>query len=132
MARLNMPAKVKCQGDPRIRPYGAVHVVGTGDLTDGYWVVKDAVHIFQKFGDYNIEMTVVTDGTGSNTESAFRKRQEMHMSTINIPEIVSRSQTLEQSLKNAHTNLNKVSPAILPTAQGFKQTGNRWISSGGR
>jgi len=131
MARLNMPAKVKCQGDPRIRPYGTVHVLGTGELTDGYWVVKEVVHIFQKFGDYNIEMTVVTDGTGSNTGSAFRIQQDNNMSKINIPEIVAQSKILENSVNNARTNLSQISPAILPTEQGFKQTGSRWISSGG-
>jgi len=126
MGRFKLPAKVKCQGDPRIHPYGTVQILGTGEKTDGYWLVKDVTHIFQKFGDYNITMTVVTDGTGQNEKTAFRGTQNLFTSILNIPELVSRPSSLAQSAQNITTRLIQTVPPTVSSQQGFNQTPTRW------
>jgi phage protein D len=128
MARLNMPAKVKCQGDARIRPYSTVQISGTGTLTDGYWVVKEAHHIFQKFGDYNIDMTVVTDGTGANQATNFRERQASNVSTVNIADRMINPEN--EKARKSQTQLTQLSPAIMPHKHGFKRSPALWNSLG--
>lgn len=66
LARLNVPAKLQGQGDVRLKPYAPIMVVGTGDETDGYWVVNTVTHTISSRGTYEVDMTVSTDGTGSN------------------------------------------------------------------
>ena len=124
MARLNMPAKVKAQGDPRVRPFHPVYVRGTGTLTDGYWVVKEAKHIFQKFGDYHLEMVVVTDGTGGNDVGTFRGRKSPDMNTINISEKLKANNQGQVIIPV----LSQTKTAILPSDQGFKQTPAVWTA----
>lgn len=122
MARFNLPARIKCAGDPRISPYHPVRILGTGELTDGFWLVREATHIFQKFGDYNIEAVIVTDGTGANNVTAFRGRTPAYMSTVNIMERLDNPQiNIDLS-----TNLSITSPNILPKEQGYKRSPSLW------
>jgi phage protein D len=130
LARLNMPAKIKGQGDPRIRPFTPIQVLGTGEYTDGYWVVKNVTHVIKRDDNYNVEMDVVTDGTGSNTTSSFRGQQSSTMSTVNIPKMVSESATLENFSKKTTPVLNQVSPVIVPTSQGYRRTPAYWTAYG--
>lgn len=73
LARFNLPAKLIGQGDPRIAPYKMLYVEGTGEETDGYWLVRTARHIFRKGGHYGIEITAATDGLGPNRVTAKRR-----------------------------------------------------------
>jgi hypothetical protein len=130
MARMTMPAKVKCQGDGRIRPYAPVYIRGTGDLTDGYWIVKEAKHTFQKFGDYTVEMTVVTDGLGTNQASGYRNKDFKNVSMVNIAERVSRPDSLESSVLKSRTVLQKTGAIISVKNQGYVKTPTLWQSSG--
>jgi hypothetical protein len=130
LARLNMPAKIKGQGDPRIRPFTPIQVLGTGEYTDGYWVVKNVTHVIKRDDNYNVEMDVVTDGTGSNITSSFRGQQSSTMSTVNIPKMVSESATLENVSKKTTPVLNQVAPVVVHTAQGYRRTPAYWTASG--
>jgi phage protein D len=130
MARMTMPAKVKCQGDGRIRPYNPVYIRGTGALTDGYWVVKEAKHIFQKFGDYNVEMTIVTDGLGENQVSGYRNKDFKNMSMVNIAERLSRPDSLESTSRRTGTSLQRTAPIISVKNQGYVKTPALWQSAG--
>lgn len=122
MARFNLPARIKCAGDPRISPYHPVQILGTGELTDGYWLVREVTHIFQKFGDYNIEAVIVTDGTGSNKETAFRGKNSMFMSTVNIMERLDHPEVNV----DLSTDLSIPAPSILPKEQGYKRAPALW------
>jgi phage protein D len=122
MARFNLPARVKCAGDPRFRPYYPVRVLGTGNLTDGYWVIKEAHHIFQKFGDYNVTMKIVTDGTGANNVTNFRGNENRDVSTVNIPERLA----FPMHQLNKDIKLVTSAPGFLPGKQGFKRTPALW------
>jgi hypothetical protein len=72
LARFNLPAAVSGQGDPRIRPFSTVFISGTGNLTDGFWMVKEARHMFHKIGDYVIELKIATDGLGDSVATSLR------------------------------------------------------------
>jgi len=103
LARFNIPAKVKCQGDPRIRPFGTVFISGTGELTDGFWMVREAQHMFHKIGDYQMDLTIATDGLGDTQESAFRSRGANLVGTVNLNAALENGGTQVNSfgLKNA-------------------------------
>jgi hypothetical protein len=103
LARFNIPAKVKCQGDPRIRPFGTVFISGTGELTDGFWMVREAQHMFHKIGDYQMDVTIATDGLGDTQESAFRSRGANLVGTVNLNAALENGGTQVNSfgLKNA-------------------------------
>ena len=70
LARFAIPARIRCQGDFRVRPFAPVYVDGTTAETDGYWIVKEAVHRFDRVGDYEMEVTVLTDGLGKTATSS--------------------------------------------------------------
>lgn len=90
MARFSIPATAKAQGDPRVRPFGTVFISGTGTLTDGFWIVKEARHMFHKIGDYHLELKLATDGVGVTVETPFRSRPNNEVGAVN----------LESALKN--------------------------------
>lgn len=130
LARLSMPAKVHAQGDPRIEPHYPVYVMGTSSLTDGYWLVKEVVHTFRKFDDYIAEMTLVTDGTGTNQVGAFRGRQSPTTSTVNVASLIQQSSGINTLNNKSGTKLAQLSPTIIPSEQGFKRSPALWITKG--
>ena len=82
LARFNLPASIHGQGDPRIRPFATAFISGTGNLTDGFWIVKEARHMFHKIGDYVIELKIATDGLGETIETSFRTRDPSNVGVI--------------------------------------------------
>lgn len=130
LARLTMPAKVHAQGDPRIEPHAPVYVMGTSDLTDGYWLVKEVKHIFRKYDDYIAEMTIVTDGTGSNQVGAFRGRQSPTISSVNIGALIQDSSGTSTLNTRTTTALAQLSPSVIPSEQGFKRSPALWVTKG--
>lgn len=124
LARLNMPAKVRGQGDTRLKPYAPVLITGTGDETDGYWVVNSVTHTITSRGIYEVEMLVTTDGTGDNDT----KRPP----TTNFPGIVDIEDALNNRLVVTNPgNARLVSLPIITSEveQGFSRTHSVWQSS---
>lgn len=66
-ARFSIPAKGAGQGDPRIAPYRTVEIQGTGDSTDGFWVITKAEHFLHLDGRYQVEFECMSDGLGPNS-----------------------------------------------------------------
>ena len=130
LSRLSMPAKVHAQGDPRLEPHTPVYVLGTSNLTDGYWLVQDIVHTFRKYDDYIATMTIVTDGTGTNQVGAFRGRQSPTISTVNIGSLINDSSGISTLNTRTNTSLVQLSPSIIPSEQGFKRSPALWITRG--
>lgn len=91
MARFNMPAKIWGQGDPRVRPNHLVYIDGTGTDTNGYWLVRSVIHKFVYGGLYDVEATIVTDGTAANRKSATRRSDGAAAGKINLEGILTRS-----------------------------------------
>jgi phage protein D len=125
MARLNMPAKVKCQGDPRVKPYSAVYIQGTGKLTDGHWVIKEVTHMFHRIGDYMAEMTILTDGTGTNKGTSFRTSTPSLNGQVNVASIVNR-QDKNSSFRPSKVRLEMKTPILKEGNQGYERTPLRW------
>ena len=44
LGRFTIPAKGIGQGDPRIAPWRTIEVRGTGETSDGFWIIKKTEH----------------------------------------------------------------------------------------
>jgi phage protein D len=129
MARLNMPAKIKCQGDPRITPFHPVMVKGTGPQTDGYWVVKEVKHMFARIGDYQIEMTAGTDGIGNNLVTSNRQGTDTVVGMVNLDLAIANGVNMAASGKDL-VKLKLSSASNNMTGQGFSRTPATWVYGG--
>lgn len=105
LARFNIPAKAFGQGDPRVGPYKLVYVEGSGQQTDGHWVVREAVHKFVYGGNYSVEMLVATDGTEENVVNPRRKSSKSISGTINIPELLANNRAFSVNPSDLTINL---------------------------
>lgn len=126
LARFNIPARVKCQGDPRISPFGSVYINGTGSLTDGFWIVREAHHMFHKVGDYIMELSVATDGLGETAQSLFRTRGTNLSGTVNLVDAVASNATEVIQLDSGKAALVITSPFAKENEQGFKRNPALW------
>lgn len=126
MARFNLPATATCQGDPRIRPFAPVYVNGTGDLTDGFWVVRDAHHMFHKVGDYQMDITLATDGLGTTAETPFRTRSATAAGTVNLDEAIANNGSAINFFDTSEVELAQT--IIKENTQGYIRTPNMWKS----
>lgn len=67
LARFTLPAKIIGQGDPRVHAWGMIYVDGTGERTDGAWLVRSVVHTLNRGGEYSVQITAATDGLGASS-----------------------------------------------------------------
>ena len=111
------------QGDPRIAPYKTIEINGTGDTTDGFWVIKDATHFMTYDGRYTIEFSCMTDGTGTNKGGKFRKTKASVVGTRDIAQEMATGNTQAP----ASTTMRSTQPLIKETDGGFKLTPDRWV-----
>jgi hypothetical protein len=126
-ARMTMPAKIVGQGDPRIRPFSPVFIAGTGEATDGYWIIKEVHHMFHKIGDYQIEAVVATDGIGRTKQGALRQDPQGVVGVVDLnAALISKKQ--KRAAKQG-TRLEVKSPIIKQGNQGFNRTPARWKTS---
>jgi len=126
MARFTIPAKVKCQGDPRIRPFGTVYISGTGKLTDGYWVVKEARHILHAIGDYQMELTVVTDGVGETRQTTFRNRDVTAAGTVNLEDALNNGGKSITAFEDSDVAISITGDLVKEGTQGYNRTPSLW------
>jgi phage protein D len=127
--RLNMPARVKCQGDPNIQPFSAVYVEGTGSTTDGYWVCKEVKHLFAFVGDYQIEMIVSSDGLGPNAVSTRRQGTDSIVGVVNLIDALANNGINSAALTSKEVKLAIKSSIHKESNQGFKRTPALWVHS---
>lgn len=83
LARLSIPGKGKGKGDPRISPWATIEIRGTGDVSDGYWIVTKAEHTIHFDGRYTMTFSCASDGTGGNKPSAFRPTTAGNVPVLN-------------------------------------------------
>lgn len=128
-ARFNLPAVIRGQGDVMLKPYAPVNIRGTGNLTDGYWVIDKITHTWELKGTYNFEATVLTDGLDETISTSFRKRNKVDAGTINITEAIRNNGRVLGRTDGLSTVLrsNYVSPAA--TQYGFSVTPSLWVST---
>ena len=123
-AKFSVHGEAHAQGDPRIAPYKTVEINGTGEHTDGFWVVKRAVHSIFADGRYVTEFTCMTDGVGQNKSDAIRPTTTVTASgTRNIPiENVT-------GIKVSRNPAKISSPSVMvnQTNAGYKVFPRKWI-----
>jgi phage protein D len=110
------------QGNPNIAPYRTIEINGTGNTTDGYWVIKKVEHFITWDGRYSVDFTCMTDGTGPNKASAFRP---LTASTVPVRNIA-HELTTGISSKPTSTRISGPSTMINETQSGYKITPRRW------
>lgn len=122
LGRLVIPAKAVAQGDPRVSPWKTVEIQGTGDTTDGYWVVQKAEHVIHGDGRYVVEFSCLADGIGSNKASATRPSSSGGVPTRNIvTELATNNQR-----KPTSTTLSATTTLVNQSNAGYKVTPRRW------
>jgi hypothetical protein len=82
--RFQMPASFYAQGDPRIRPFNLVEILGVDSTTDGYWLVRSVVHTMTKDGHYFADGVVVSDGRGETVSLQKRAKGNAMMPALNL------------------------------------------------
>jgi hypothetical protein len=123
LGRLNMPARIACQGDPRIRPFAPVIIQGTGPLTDGYWIASQVKHMFARLGDYQIEMKASIDGTGYDKKVFTKDGAQNTVGVINLVEALEGN----AQVNNSNTAvLNLTTPVTFESEQGWNRTPATW------
>jgi hypothetical protein len=123
LGRLNMPARIACQGDPRIRPFSPVIVQGTGSVTDGYWIASQVKHMFARLGDYQIEMKAAIDGTGYDKKVYTKDGAQNTIGVINLVEALEGN---IQVSKNNTAVLTSLTPVTFEARQGWNRTPVTW------
>jgi len=88
-SRFTIPAKIKGLGDYRCTPYGLIQVDGTGDITNGYWIVKEVTHNFIMYGQYTVDMEVLSDGTGEPQLNGYQLNSSANRDIVNLTERLS-------------------------------------------
>lgn len=119
LSRFSIQAEGVGQGDPRITPFATIEVSGTGDTTDGFWIVKKATHYVFWDGRYELEFSCVTDGTGTNQPSEFRPTQA---GTVPVRDLYTTTTTNTPT----STKLTGAVAMVNETNAGFKLTPRRW------
>jgi len=110
------------QGDPGIAPYKTIDVRGTGEVTDGYWVITKAEHFVTWYGKYDVVFQCMTDGTGKNKATSTRPENAFSSPTRNIQfELL-----FEDVSRPTKTLISAPSAMIKQTDSGFKVMPRRW------
>ena len=153
LARFNIPAKILGQGDPRISPYKLIYVDGSGNQTDGLWLVHEVTHRLYFSGIYSVEMLVLTDGTRKNKKNPKRNSDKQIVGFINVNQLMATQssfsvednsytlnlgialgtrgvgvgQNTNSSSSSRTSKLTMRSPLLNQvTNQGFSRTPTRW------
>lgn len=126
LARFSLPAVVKAQGDPRIRPFAPVFISGTGNLTDGFWMVKEAHHMFHRIGDYMVELKIATDGLGDSETTPFRNRVDTNVGQVNVEDAINTDGIPSLFFELDSVKLEGTTGNRSQANQGWNKTPNRW------
>lgn len=126
LVRFNLPAYARSKGDPRFKPYSTVYIQNTGSLTDGYWVIKEVRHQFNRSRLYEAHLSLVTDGTGINETSSFRQAKPDLIGIVNVDHVLSLDML---TLRTDTTTLYQSGTTVNQYGQGFNRTPARWITT---
>lgn len=126
LAQFSLPAFVRGQGDPRIAPFKPVYIDGTGKESDGYWMVAEATHTLHIKGEYTLEATILTDGSGPNQQTIYRQTTPAIAGTVNLREAVLKNKNRASGSPTKLSGLKARGPVIREGNQGFNRTPTRW------
>lgn len=122
LSRYSIFAEGNGQGDPRVAPYRTIEVRGTGEFTDGYWIVTRVEHFVTWAGKYEVEFSCMTDGVGKNKKSANRPEKASD-SPIRDVDFELKAKT---SSKKTTTKLSSKAAMIKQSSGGLKVTPRKW------
>lgn len=133
LARLNLPATIKGQGDVRLKPWAPICVTGTGKETDGIWVINSVTHFLGSRGTYFVEMLVSTDGLGDSGIAKFKSSGGFSSATpngtIDVALALSKQNVKSAPNSAALSGRNNKNGTLIESKQGFKRTPTVWKSS---
>lgn len=132
LARFTTPAMVKCQGDPRIRPYKPVVIKGVDKQVDGYWVPLSVRHVMNITGEYSIEMKVATDGVGPTQGTSTRSSSTSNLGLVNIQAALDNGGKSPSVTKKSDIRLKLKSNLVKETNQGYNRTPATWVKKKGK
>ena len=124
LSRFSMHAEGIGQGTPLMSPYRTIQIEGTGETTDGYWIVKKVTHAIAYDGRYQVEFSCMTDGTNGNKGSQFRPSVVAGVPVRNIA-----SELANPTSKPTSTKISAPTTMVKQTDAGFKVTPRRWVSN---
>jgi len=122
LSRFSILAEGIGQGDPRIAPYRTVEIQGTGNVTDGFWVIKKVEHSLTFDGRYSVEFMCMSDGVGSNKSSGFRP----DVAGVGVRN-VAYELVMGGNVRSTSSRISAVTPMIKNNSAGFKITPRRWV-----
>jgi hypothetical protein len=122
LGRLSIPAKGIGQGDPRVAPWRTIEVRGTGETSDGFWIIKQVEHFLHIDGRYQMEFTCATDGIGKNKPTAYRPEVAASVPVRNVKkELVTANKR-----KPTSTKLSAPTTIVSQSKVGYKVTPRKW------
>lgn len=122
LSRLAIPAEGAGQGDPRISPWNTIEIRGTGNDSDGFWIIKSVEHYIHRDGRYQVEFKCATDGVGSNRPSAVRPSNAGQVPVRNI----AYEMTTANKRKPTTPKLTAKATMLTQGSAGYKVTPRRW------
>ncbi len=132
LSRLSLPAIIKGQGDPRLRPFSPVLIQGTGQPTDGFWIVEEVTHMLHQVGDYSVKARILTDGMGNSASHSFRQRDTSLVGTINLNEALKNGGKQLQMFNKKDVAVKSSTLILSSKNQGFKRTPTSWTLTRGK
>lgn len=129
LSRFSIPARAIGQGDPRIRPFSLVYVDGTGEESDGYWMVEEVTHVIEVYGSYHVDLKLLSDGAGISKETIVRPATASLAGTVNLNEVILSGRTKISNTPKETASLENRGQILNVGKQGFAKTPSRWISN---
>lgn len=123
LSRFAIKAKGTSQGDPRIAPWRTIEIRGTGEISDGFWVVNSVRHFMHKDGRYQTDFTCSSDGVGGNKPSNFRPRVSVDKPSRNIAYELS----TQEKTRPTSSRLSRSTLIVKQSGTGFKVAPRRWV-----
>lgn len=123
LARFSVHAEAAAQGNAHIAPYRTVEISGSGDETDGFWVVKRAEHFVTFDGRYTTEFSCMTDGTGANKPNNFRPTTASKIGTRNLLSEMTTGMTTKPTI----AKISKKVPLVNQNNAGVNLSSSAWI-----
>lgn len=130
LARFNLPARIKGQGHPAMRPYHPVFVQGVDSRLDGFWVPSEITHILTYIGEYQVEMHALSDGTGTNAPAPSRKTNASVVGQVDLEAAVANGGHSPHLRTTSGTMLSPMRALTKETGQGYTRTPTTWIHKG--
>lgn len=123
LAKYSLYCEGQAQGDPRIAPFKTVEISGTGNQTDGFWVITESTHTVFKDGRYLTVFKAMMDGVGFNNTSQNRPSTASGYSSRNVPiENFTGIKTI-----SAPAKVSSPTTMINQTQTGFKVLPRKWL-----